>query len=49
MKEYELINIKGGALNASLLNALSRGTEVIYKIGRSFGSTIKMLFSGKRC
>lgn len=49
MKDYELTKIKGGALNASLLNAISRGVEVVYKLGRSLGSTIKMLISGKRC
>lgn len=51
MKNEELILITGGAfrLNASYINAIVRGAEAIYHLGRSLGSTIKMWVTGKRC
>ncbi len=49
MTEEELINITGGGLSASLLNALSRGVETIYNLGRAFGTAINMIIKGRRC
>ena len=50
MKEEELIKVRGGSLfNASLINAVTRGAEFVYKIGRSLGSTFKMLITGRKC
>ena len=51
MTEKELINTIGGASipSAALINAISRGIETLYDLGRSFGTEIKMLIKGKRC
>ena len=49
MTDEELINITGGGLSASLLNALSRGVETIYNLGRAFGTAINMIIKGRRC
>ena len=54
MKELsnrELMNIEGGAnwLTASFLNAASRAIETVMDIGRSLGSAIRRVFSGKVC
>jgi hypothetical protein len=50
MTKEELININGGAaINASWLNALSRGVETLYNLGRSLGTIIKYLVKGTRC
>lgn len=44
-----LRNIHGGAINATMLNALARGTELIYNIGSQFGSALRYLIKGKAC
>ena len=52
MKELDNNNLKevrGGALNATLLNALARSTELVYNIGTQFGSAIRYLLKGKSC
>lgn len=47
----ELILISGGAFSwsASMLNAISRGIETVFNIGRSIGTSIRMIFSRKVC
>lgn len=51
MKDKELIGTVGGIakLNATMINALSRGVTVLYDLGRSIGTAFRMAFSGKRC
>lgn len=50
MTNQELINVVGGAtINASWLNALARGIEVIYNLGRSFGTAIRMIVKKTKC
>lgn len=50
MTDQELYNISGGAsISASMLNAVSRGIETLYNLGRAFGTAINMLIKGKRC
>lgn len=50
MRKEELINVKGGAaFSASFLNAISRAVETVYNLGRSFGSSIRMIISGAKC
>lgn len=50
MTEQELYNVVGGAsISASLINALSRGIDTIYNLGRAFGTALNMLIKGKRC
>ena len=49
MTEEELIEITGGGISASLMNAISRGIETIYNLGRAFGTAINMIIKGKRC
>ena len=50
MTKEELIDVKGGGtLSASLLNAISRAAETIYNLGRSLGSSIRMIISGSKC
>lgn len=45
----ELVETKGGAITASLLNAVSRGVNTIYELGRNIGSTIRRISTGKYC
>lgn len=49
MQDYELVNIVGGGLTASFLNALSRAITTVMDFGRSIGTSIRMFVTGKRC
>ncbi len=49
MSELELTKINGGSISATYINALARGIQVVYELGRSLGSSIKNLISGRKC
>lgn len=50
IQNEELINITGGtAINASLINAIARGAEFLYNLGRSIGSSLRMIITKKSC
>lgn len=51
IEQYELYSIVGGKINfsATLVNAFSRGINTILDLGRTFGTSIRMLVSGRRC
>lgn len=49
LSDQELLNIKGGAVTASLINAIARGISTIADLGRSIGTAIRRLVSGKIC
>ena len=51
MTNEELLNTTGGAagLSATLLNAISRGIQTVYDLGKACGTALRMLFSGKKC
>lgn len=51
MTKEELVEVRGGSsyTSASFLNALARGIDACYTIGRACGTAIRMLFSKKKC
>ena len=49
MSNEELANVYGGAITATMINALSRGATFIYQLGRSLGSSVKYMIIGKTC
>lgn len=51
MKDEELIEIKGGSIRfgSTLLNSVSRILNTITDLGRTVGTSIRMLVSGRRC
>ena len=50
MTNHELISISGGAwLTSTFLNSASRALTTIMDFGRSVGTSIRMLVTGKRC
>ena len=51
MQERELVTVVGGSIltSAAYWNALSRAVNTIYNLGRSIGTSIRMIMSGKRC
>lgn len=52
LNSNELQEIKGGAgsnFNATFFNAIARCLSTLADIGRSLGTSIRMLFTGKVC
>ena len=49
MSEQELIATVGGAITATWLNSLSRIINTICDLGRTVGTAINMIFSGRKC
>jgi hypothetical protein len=45
----KLKEINGGGLNAPMVNAIARGTQLVYNIGVQFGTAIRYLLKGKSC
>ncbi len=49
MNEKELIETVGGAITATWFNSISRIIDTICDLGRTVGTAINMIFSGRRC
>ncbi len=49
LTKKELLNIVGGGLTASMLNAFIRGVNTILDLGRSVGSGIRRISNGSLC
>lgn len=49
LKEEELKNMVGGAINATFLSAIARGINSILELGRSLGSAIRRIQTGRLC
>ena len=45
----ELIRIKGGAITASWFNYITRAVEILFKIGRAVGSSLRRVYSHNYC
>lgn len=49
LKEEEMKNIVGGAITASFISAIAKGINSILELGRSLGSAIRRIQTGKLC
>ena len=51
MSDRELYVIKGGSFSfsATFLNAVSRFIDAALEAGRTFGTSLRMLFNGRKC
>ena len=49
MKDEDMVLVKGGAINGTILNAISRIFTVVLEIGRAIGSSISRARSGNKC
>lgn len=49
LKNNELQSIKGGFLSAAMVNAVARGVNTVFTIGRSIGSSIRRIKENKVC
>ena len=45
----ELLNVYGGTISATLINAIVKGFSVIVDLGKALGSAIRRAVSGKTC
>ncbi len=49
MDKEELYNVVGGGISAAWFNAFSRAVNTILDFGRTVGTSIRMIFSKKKC
>lgn len=49
LNKNELLEIKGGAITATLINAFARGINTMMSLGRSLGTAIRRIYRGKVC
>lgn len=49
MSKEELLNIYGGAISGTLINALVRAINAVLEVGRSLGSAVRRISSGSSC
>ncbi len=48
-QKEELLNIVGGAISGTMINAIVRAVNAVLEVGRSLGTAIRMIASGSRC
>ena len=49
LNKKQMKQIKAGALNGTLLNAILRGANIFIDVGRCFGSAIRRITSRNMC
>lgn len=49
LKKEELLNINGGNLSGTMINAFSRAINSLLDLGRSLGTAIRRITSGNLC
>jgi hypothetical protein len=49
MSNADMLSVKGGTINGTVLNAISRIFTTVLEIGRAIGSSISIAKSGNKC
>ena len=51
LENHELIKINGGSANitGAFINSIGRALDAIMDVGRSLGTAIRMIYSGRSC
>jgi len=49
LDKQQLLNINGGAISATFINAIARGISTLVDLGRNLGSAVRRLYSGRLC
>ncbi|MBR3898365.1 MAG: hypothetical protein IKJ43_03695 [Bacilli bacterium] len=49
LSNEELINISGGAVTSTFINAAVKGITLLIELGKSLGSTIRRISEKKSC
>lgn len=45
----ELLDIQGGSISATMINAIVRGFQFLFEVGKSVGSSISRMISKNYC
>lgn len=49
MSDSSLMEVNGGAISGTLLTAVVRLADSMYQLGKSLGSSLKILLTGSKC
>ena len=49
IEKKEMYNIKGGAFNYTMLNAIARAASTLFTVGQAIGSAVRRMTSNKYC
>lgn len=49
LNEKEMLNINGGALTSSFINAINSVINTLFELGKETGSTLRRLIQGAYC
>ena len=49
LSKNDLLNIKGGTLSSTMINALAKGASLLFEIGQAVGSAIRRLITKTTC
>ncbi len=49
LNKNELLNISGGAVNATFINAIVKGISLLMDLGKTLGSTIRRAVTNSSC
>lgn len=49
LNQEELLQVRGGFVNGTLINAFARGINSLLELGRSFGTAIRRINDNKLC
>ena len=49
LNNNELMNIRGGSISGTLINALARGINTLLDLGRSLGNSIRRIQTKSIC
>lgn len=49
LTKQELLNIKGGSLSSTMLNAITKSVSTLFSIGQAVGSAIRRVWSKNYC
>ena len=48
LKKEEMQEINGGGITSSMINAISKGINTLYELGKQTGAALRRIISGKR-
>ena len=49
LSEKEMMNVDGGSLSSSFINAIAKIVSTLFEIGEATGSAIRRITSGNYC
>lgn len=49
LKQEQLKQIEGGGITSAMINAISKGVNTLYELGRQLGSSLRRIISNSYC